>query len=112
MNRRVVLFLVAVSVMIAFGALAAQQQQKPKTGLLLLDWASKATGETPPVAVLIEMGLKDEQPVPWSGRASVKGAKVVHREGYRLRAEDKLVEPESWQVSSHRGIRVPKGQPA
>src|SRR5262249_51338202 len=47
-------------------------------------------------------------------RASVKGAKVVHREGYRFRpaAGDKLGDPDAWTASSHRGLRLPPKNPA
>src|SRR5262249_17937425 len=50
----------------------------------------------------------------WSGAATVKGAKVVHREGYRFRpkAGDVLNDPDGWKISSHRGLRVPQNQPA
>src|SRR5258708_7253423 len=107
MKRRIALFLPVLGVMIALAALG--QQKKPS--LLILEWASKAADETPRVAILIEMGLKDDKPTVWSGHASVTGAKVIHREGYRFRAGDKLVEPNGWEVSSHRGMRAPQGQP-
>ena len=84
MYRRSVLFLTVVCAMIGVAVLAQQQQLK-KQDLLILEWASKASGETPPIAILIEMGAKDEQPSAWAGRANVAGAKVVHREGYRFR---------------------------
>jgi hypothetical protein len=109
MNPRSLLFMVACG---AMGALAAFAPQREQPKLLLLDWAAKAGSETPPVAVLIELGLKDDKPQDWSGRASVNGAKVVHREGYRFRDGDKLVEPDAWEVSSHRPLRAPQVQPA
>jgi hypothetical protein len=93
--------------MVALAALAAQK----KPGLLLLDWAAKGAHEAPPVAVLLELGVKDDAPTPWSGTATVGGARVVRREGYRFRKEDKLVEPDGWEASSHRGLRVPPRQP-
>jgi hypothetical protein len=108
MNRRCVLLLATTAAMITLAALAAPK----KNGLLVLDWAAQAADETPPVAVLIEMGFKDAQATNWSGKAAVRGAKVVGREGYRFRAEDKLVDPDGWQASSHRGLRVPPRQPA
>jgi hypothetical protein len=108
MNRRYGIPLTAVVIMLVVAALASQQRQ----GLLLLEWAGKAAGETPSRAILIEMGLKDAKPASWSGRTTVVGAKVVHREGYRFRTGDKLIEPDAWEASSHRPIRVPKGQPA
>jgi hypothetical protein len=107
MKRQAVLFLAGAGVLLALAALAAQK----KPGLLLLDWAAKGSHEAPPVAVLIEMGLKDENPTSWSGEATVSGAKVVHREGYRFRDGDKLVDPAGWEASSHRGLRVPPRQP-
>ena len=111
MKRRRPLILVALAVMVAVGLLAAQ---KPKTDgkLLLLDWAAKSSMDTPPAAVLVEMGLKDAEPTKWDGKAAVSGAKVVHREGYRFRDGDKLTEPDGWEASSRRPIRVPKMQPA
>jgi hypothetical protein len=111
MKRRRPLILVALAVMAVVGLLAAE---KPKSAgkLLLLDWAAKSSMDTPPVAVLIEMGLKDTEPAKWNGRATVSGAKVVHREGYRFRDGDKLTEPDGWEAESLRPIRVPKGQPA
>src|SRR5262249_19365264 len=68
-------------------------------------------GAPPPAAVLIEMGLKDERPTDWSSRAAVAGAKVVHREGYRFRREDRLTDPGGWKASSHRGLRLPPRNP-
>ena len=95
MKRRHVLLLAAVAVMIGVVAIA----QIKKSELLLLQWAKKAPAEAPPIAVLIEMGLKDAKPRAWDGRAVVTGAKVVHREGYRFREGDKLVEPDAWTAS-------------
>jgi hypothetical protein len=94
--------------MVVIAALATQRRQP---NLLLLEWAHKAQMETPPVAILIEMGGKDKSPRDWSGRATVAGGRVVHREGYRFRKEDKLTEPDGWQASSHRGLRVPPKAP-
>src|SRR5579872_1998312 len=110
MKRRAVLLLTALGIMVAIAALALQKPAADK--LLVLDWASKAGAETPPVAVLIEMGLKDIEAKPWSGKAVVTGAKVVHREGYRFRDDDKLTNPDGWKASSHRPLMAPKGQPA
>jgi hypothetical protein len=111
MTRRRTLILVALGIMAAVGVLAAQ---KPKADgqLLLLDWAAKSSLDTPPTAVLIEMGLKDTAPTPWPGKAAVSGARVVRRDGYRFRDGDKLTEPDGWDVSSRRPIRVPPRQPA
>jgi hypothetical protein len=109
MKRRGVLFLAAVAAMIAVAALASRK----KPGLLVLDWAAKATANTPPVAILVEMGLKDAKPSPWSGRVSVAGARVVHREGYRFRDGDKLVDPDAWEADSHPPLRsLPRNAPA
>jgi hypothetical protein len=111
-RRRSLLLVAALGIMAAVAAIG--QQQKPPAGsLLVLDWASKAARETPPLAILIEMGTKDAQPKLWSGKATVSGAKVVHREGYRFwPKEDMLIEPDAWQASSHRPLRLPKAQPA
>jgi hypothetical protein len=92
-------------------AVAAMGSQK-KPGLLVLEWAAKASPEQPPLALLIELGRKDVKPAPWSGRAVVTGAKVVHREGYCFQDKDKLVAPDAWEVSSHRPIRVPRNNAA
>jgi len=111
MNRRRTLIVVALGVMAAVALLAAQ---KPKADgkLLLLEWAAKSSLDTPPVAVLIELGLKDTEPTKWDGKATVSGAKVVHREGYRFRDGDQLTDPDAWEASSRRPIRVPPRQPA
>jgi hypothetical protein len=105
MKRRALLLLAAAGIMIGLVALA--QQKKP--GLLVLEWAAKASHDRPPFAVLIEMGLKDDKPASWAGAATVAGARVVHREGYRFRAEDRLVDPGAWEASSHRALRAPRG---
>jgi hypothetical protein len=110
MRRQQALLLAALGVMVVIAALG-QQKQAPDR-LLVLEWARKAAAETPPAAVLIEMGRKDAQAKPWSGTATVAGARVVHREGYRFRASDKLVEPDGWQASSHRPLRAPPRMPA
>jgi hypothetical protein len=111
MNRRRTLFVVALGIMAAVGLLAAQ---KPKAAgkLLLLDWAAKSSLETPPVAVLIELAKKDDAPTVWTGKATVSGATVVHREGYRFRDGDKLTEPDGWEAKSRRPIAVPPRNPA
>ena len=98
MKRRYLLLLAAIGAMVSIAALASAG----KRGLLLLDWAAKAGRENPPVAVLLELGLKDDRPTAWSGRANVQGAKIVRREGYRFRDGDKLVEAGGWEASSHR----------
>ena len=106
MKRRSVLFLAVTGAMIAIATLAAQK----KSTLLLLDWAAKGAKEAP-VAILIEFGLKDQEPTAWSGRATVQGAKVVHREGYRFKDNDKLVDPNGWQASTHRQPQRPNMAP-
>ena len=108
MRRHPFLLLAVIAAMIAVAAVSTRK--KPQ--LLLLEWASKAKAETPPVAVLIEMGLQDSAPTSWSGRARVAGARVVHREGYRFRDGDKLVGPDAWQASSHRPVTLPRRNPA
>ncbi len=107
-TRNVVLVLAALAAMIAVAALA----EKKPSSLLLLDWANRGSKERPPTAMLIEFGMKDKTPEKWSGRAIVSGAKVVHREGYRFRPEDKLLDKDRWEASSHRGLRVPPRNPA
>ncbi len=113
MKKRPLLAL-AVTVLVIVVVVVLAQQKKP--GLLVLEWASKGGAEAPPTAVLIELGLKDAQSASWKGKATVSGAKVVRREGYRFRnvqnKEDKLVEPDAWDLWSHRPIRVPANQPA
>lgn len=102
MTRRPLLLLAVTVVMVAVAALGFQK--KPTT-LLLLDWSAKAANDQPPAAIVIEMGLKDAQTKDWSGRAAIAGAKVVHREGYRFRKGDELLEPDGWKLSSHRPLR-------
>jgi hypothetical protein len=108
LNRRSLFLAPACCVLVALAALNAQ---KPADKLLVLQWAAKAPAETPPVAVLIEMGLTDKTPTAWNGRAAVTGAKVVHREGYRFRKEDQLGDDGAWKASSRRPIRVPPKNP-
>jgi hypothetical protein len=108
MLRKVLLSGVACTVLLAVVAFS-----QPKPGeLTVLEWAKKGKAEEVPVALLIEMGVKDTMPADWNGKASVTGARVVHREGYRFRDGDKLVDPDGWEAKSRRPIRVPKGQPA
>jgi hypothetical protein len=108
-RRKLFLSLAVLSAMIAIAALA---QKKEKTvSPLPLQWAHQAQLEKPAVALLVEMGLKDTAPVKYQGQALVQGARVVHREGYRFRPEDKLQGTDSWAVSSHRPIRMPGRNP-
>jgi len=110
MQRRRALLAAAVGIMVAIAAIG---QQKPAAqSLLMLDWAKKSKEAAPPTAIVIEMGLKDAEAKPWSGKAVVSGAKVVHREGYRFREADKLTEPDGWVASSHRPLRAPPKTPA
>ena len=97
----------ALAIMVGVAALAPEKPGK----LLVLEWAAKAKAETPPTAVLIELGLTDTDPKSWSGSVEVKGAKIVHREGYRFRKTDKLTGTDGWEASSHRGIKVPPKGP-
>jgi hypothetical protein len=110
MTRRYTLFVAALAAMIGLAAFSNQAREQPR--LLLLEWAAKGSSAKPPVAVLIELGLKDTEPTKRALRVAVTGAKVLHREGYRFRASDKLTEPDGLDVSSHRGLRVPARQPA
>ncbi len=107
MKRRSVLVLAVTGAMIAIATLAAQK----KSTLLMLDWAAKGAKQAP-VAILIEFGLKDQQPTAWSGRAAVQGAKVVHREGFRFHQKDKLVQPNGWEASTHQQPRRANMAPA
>jgi hypothetical protein len=116
-TRNVVLVLAAIGAMIAVAALSESKKSSP---LLLLEWAKRGPKDRPPAAVLIEMGMRDKieagaldkKKHDWSGRAIVTGANVVHREGYRFRPEDKLLDKDRWEASSHRGLRVPPRNPA
>lgn len=108
-RRRFGLLLAALGFMAAIAALAQQKGEQPK-GLLLLDWASQAKEAAPPVAILIEMGIKDAQPKNWSGKAAIEGAKLAGREGYRFRDGDKLTGG-GWEASSHKPMRGPGQMP-
>jgi hypothetical protein len=98
MKRRSLLLALSGAVLV-FALTASQNRPR----LLLLDWAAKGAADQVPAAILIELGVEDYSPAPWSGRASVRGARVVYREGYRFKNDDKLVEPNGWQARS----RVP-----
>jgi hypothetical protein len=101
MKRRHVLLVASVAAML----LANLAAQKKPEKLLVLDWAARSHEPAPPVAVLVEMGLKDAVAKDWSGQAVVRGARVVHREGYRFRKGDELVGSDGWKASSHRPLR-------
>src|SRR2546427_6635788 len=105
--KRALLIVASFSVM-ALVAAFAWQRPEPNTPQT---WASRAMAETPTVAVLVELGVKDVDARDWSGQASVEGAKILHCEGYRFRKGDKLVGLDAWEASSHRAIRAPKGMP-
>jgi hypothetical protein len=106
--KRCYLGLAVLGLMIGVVALAPPAKNDK---LLVLEWAAKSNAPAPPTAVLIELGLTDTDPADWTGSAAVKGAKVVHREGFRFRKTDKLTDPDGWEAKSHRGIRVPAKQP-
>jgi hypothetical protein len=103
MKRRPILALAVTSLMIGLVALGSGE----KPSLLVNEWSARAPAEKPPVAVLIEMGLKDSRPTVWEGRALATAARVVHREGYRFRPEDRLVDPDGWRASTHRAFQLP-----
>jgi hypothetical protein len=108
MKRRHLMLITSLAVMVAVVALA---QQKPAS-LLAIQWAGKAKADAPPVAVLVEFGVKDAKPGPWSGAATITGARVIDREGYCFRSGDELVDPDGWHASSHRPIALPPRNPA
>ncbi|HEY1376670.1 MAG TPA: hypothetical protein VGF55_07740, partial [Gemmataceae bacterium] len=109
MSRRPILLVASVGVVAAVATLASSSGGR---GLAVLDRAAKAQLPAPPVALLIEFGAADKQPTPYPGRATVRGAAVVHREGYCFRDGDKLTGADAWEVSSHRPLRLPRAQPA
>ncbi len=105
--KRSIVIVVSLATMLVVTALARQRGEAPAAHT----WAANALKEPPPLAVLLEFGVKDADVYDWSGSAKIEGARVVHREGYRFRAEDKLVAPDGWQASSHRPLRGAAGQP-
>jgi hypothetical protein len=106
--KRSLVLVVAVVGMVVVAAVAVQDPPPP----LVTTWASNAEAQTPVVAVLIEMGVKDANVHDWSGRATLTGAKLVRREGYRFQTGDQLLDETAWKVKSHRAVRAPKGKPA
>src|SRR5579859_7707413 len=114
MKRRQIIVATVTAGVLLLALLAADTKPSPTGKLLVLDWAAKSSLAKPPTAILIEFGMKDTAPTDWTGSATVKGAKIVHREGYRFRekAGDKLTDPDGWTMKSHRGMRVPPNQPA
>src|SRR5205807_371592 len=105
--KRALLIVASFSVMTLVAAFAWQRPEPNSPQA----WASRAMAEAPTVAVLVEFGVKDKEARDWSGQTRVDGAKLVHREGYRFRTGDKLVDPDAWEASSHKAIRAPKGMP-
>jgi hypothetical protein len=95
----------ALGVAVVSGLVLAALGVPGKQGLPVLDWAARATLPEAPLALLIELGSKDIRPQDWSGKAGVKGARLVSREGYGFEGEDKLIEPDSWSASTHRALR-------
>src|SRR5260370_31478047 len=100
--KRWVVFGVALAAMMGVSALALQQ----RPGLLLTTWASKAQADSPTTAVLIELGTQDSQPRDWSGHATIRGAKIVKRIGYRFPTGDQLLQPAPREASSHRCLKA------
>jgi hypothetical protein len=106
--KRVLSLVFAVALVLVVAVFALQTT----SSYPLVDWAKKAPAGKPRVTILLEFGHKDISARDWSGQAVVTGAKVVHREGYRFRDNDKLIAPDGWEASSRMQIRVPKGTPA
>jgi hypothetical protein len=114
--KRILLLVAAIAIVLVAVAFALQNSATYP----LLDWAKKASAGKARVAILLEFGVKDVAGRDWSGQAVVTGAKVVHREGYRFRDEDRVsAEPGkdgatvvSWQAKTRPPVRAPKGMPA
>jgi hypothetical protein len=106
--KRGLLSVTVLAAMVGVSGLALQQHPQ----LLLITWAHNGPPETPPAAVLIEMGIQDPKPRDWSGRATIRGATVAERSGYRFRTGDQLTVPDGWKAASHRAIRAPEFNPA
>jgi hypothetical protein len=98
MGRRSLLLLAALSTLVLVSFLSARK----KADLLVFEWARKAPAHPVPVAILIELGLKDAQAGDWSGQAQVSGAKVLRRETYRFRPGDKLVGQDGWEAKTRK----------
>lgn len=109
MKRRFGLLLAATGIMIGIALLGGGAPKE--SPLLMLTWSGKSGLTAPPAAIIIEMGLKDAKATAWDGTATVRGAKIVHREGYGFRAGEKLLDPDAWQASSHRPLRAPPKNP-
>jgi hypothetical protein len=106
--KRCLLYLCIVTGICGLSALAVQHQPT----LLLLRWANNGPSQKQRLAILLEMGVQDKKPRDWSGRATIKGATVVERIGYRFRSSDQLIAPDGWKAASHRAIRAPRFNPA
>jgi hypothetical protein len=102
------LYLSILTVMFGLSALAVQHCPS----LLLIRWANNGPSQKARLAILLEMGVQDTKPRDWSGRATIQGAHLVDRAGYRFRSSDHLVAPDGWKAASHRAIRAPRFNPA
>jgi hypothetical protein len=106
-RRNLCLAALVLAAMIA-AALPGPDKRRP----LVLDWCARSVlPELPPVAVLVEMGLKDTEPTVWSGRFSLSKARLLRREGYRFRSGDHARERDAWDASSHRPAGLPPRRP-
>ncbi|MGF1582494.1 MAG: hypothetical protein ACFCD0_24485 [Gemmataceae bacterium] len=106
MKRRLLL-LGAVSItLVVVGIAARLQQQQQAKSHPVLDRAFQSGEHSAPVAVLLEFGIKDRKSKDWSGAAKVNGAKVLRRDGYRFRQNDKLIKPSKWTARSYRALRL------
>src|SRR4029079_1039608 len=103
--KRSALLLASVAAMALVAAISFQGQEAPVTQIA---WAAKGTPAPNHVAVLLEFGVKDVNVRDWSGKVTIKGAAHHSTGGYRLRSDDKVSGPKSWQLSSHRPLRAPK----
>jgi hypothetical protein len=106
--KRILSFVAALMLVLVAIAFALQ----PVSNFPYLDWAKKAAPAKAVATVLLEFGLKDIVSRDWSGSATVTGANVIQRGGYRFREGDKLVLPNAWEANSRPPIRAPKGMPA
>jgi hypothetical protein len=96
MSKKYLLFVGVSAAMVAVAAIAVERPSDFPT----LAWARKSQQEVPGVAILIEMGLKDQKPASWDNRAIFTGARVVERSGYRFKAGDQFMEPDGWKAMS------------
>ena len=82
MKRRLLLLFVVALIMVVVVAMALQ----PKPTLLVLDWANKAPKETPPVAILVEVGTGPERRGSGPLRAAVVEIRLRRSLGREARA--------------------------